>query len=353
MALIDTEGFGFSTTAGDYATYGAFATVTFSIGTGGPLGDNYAAIGNAYNGAHNFSCRMRALPASYPTLFFGARLQVNSGISSAISFNDVSTGINVAVQFNAANGLLSVTRGLSQMDGGVALGSSNAGVFSTSGFFYFEAQIVISSTVGAVTLRINGTPVLTLTGINTAGVTNSAGTNSVSFETATSLSGGINMSVAHVYFCDSTGPTPWNSFLGDCRVATAVPTSNDVVAFTPNGLATNWQNAAKIPPVPATDFNSAITSGTQDTFNCGGGVPVGLQTIYGINVKTLMSKNDAGTRTGAAVIKSSGTVSVGQTLGLGTSTQQVKQVFATDPATGAQWTWAAANAAQPGYKVST
>ena len=135
------------------------------------------------------------------------------------------------------------------------------------------------------------------------------------------------------------------------RVQTLAPVSNDAVAFTPTGQASNWQNAATVPPVPAADFNASATVGAQDTFHMGA-LAADLGTVFGLSVKTLMFKSDAGSRSGEAIIKSGGTVAAGAAIPLGLTPARVSAMFTTDPATGAAWTAAGVNAATAGYKVS-
>jgi hypothetical protein len=158
------------------------------------------------------------------------------------------------------------------------------------------------------------------------------------------------ISIAHYYVCDATGAAPCNTFLGDVRVQSLVPVSNDAVAFTPNGLANNWQNAGSVPPVPGSDYNSNGTVGAQDTFNCGTIAP-GLGTVYGLNVKSLLSKTDAGPRTAAGVVKSGSTTLAATAVAVSTSPEVVSGIFMTDPNTGAAWSDAAVNAAKIGYKI--
>ena len=103
-------------------------------------------------------------------------------------------------------------------------------------------------------------------------------------------------------------------------------------------------------PLPSTVFNADPTVGDQDTFVFPA-IAAGLNTVFGLNVKLLASKTDAGARSAAAVIKSAGTVGVGSSVAL-SGAQVVPAMFTLDPHTAAQWTQTAVNAANPGYKVT-
>jgi hypothetical protein len=218
-----------------------------------------------------------------------------------------------------------------------------------AGWAYVEIGVTVGTTTGAITVRINGETVLSLTGVNTqnGGV---AGITSVEF--VASGNSGYIAAIAHLYICDATGPAPWNTFLGDVRVQTLLPTANDAVAFTPNGLATNWQNAASVPPVPASDYNADATVGAQDTF-AAAAMASGLGAIYAVNVKAMAGKSDAGPRSAATVIKSGSATGVATAVSIGATTaQQVPGIFETDPNTTAPWSMAAVNAAKIGYKIT-
>jgi len=334
MSLLASEGFGWSTTAADYAAYGSFVTGPASISTGGPLGDNFAGLGSG--------TMLWSVPTTSATFFFGWRFNNNGLVADTITidFKDGS-GVQMRLQYVCSTGAVSLARGTATNIGSLA----GSGI-PTTGFCYLEAGSFISATVGTFFLRLNGVTIWSLTGLNNKGSATSTITQ-VSMTTNT----GTQVSFAHLYLCDDTGSGPWNTFLGDVRVQTLIPTSNDAVNFTPNGLANNWQNAAKIPPVPATDFNSDSTVGDQDTFNCGT-ISASTTTVFGVCVKDILLKSDAGARSGETILKSGATQVAGASTALSTSGQQLRTMYQTDPNTSAQWTVANVNAAKPGYAVS-
>lgn len=338
MALLDSEGFGFSTSWSDYAAYTRWQTVNVppTVLTGGPLGDNYLGGGAQI-------CYRRLFPSAMNGFFVGFR--VVFGTNNGVVYLSDPGGGELFHILVSATGALSVVRNTTTLfttaPGAVPVNSTTWG--------YMQIGAVLSTTTGSITILYNNVPIVSLSGINN---TNS-GSTSMQFLQVGDTSGSAHAPVGfmHMYCCDNTGGAPWNSFLGEVRVQTLPPLSNNAVAFTPNGLGTNWQNAAKIPPVPGTDFNSSSTVGAQDTFNCGA-VSAGLQTIYGVHVKALMTKNDAGQRSGVALVVSGGIQAASASLALSLSPQQIKLMLQTDPATSAQWAWAAVNAANPGYAVS-
>ncbi len=508
MALLDSEGFGFSTNASDYLTYGLMASPPNAIGTAGPLGDNYAQCGS-YNGGHPISAGMRYLPGNYTTFFTGSRVYVQSGNNGVfIYFNDVNSNTQFSIGFNSTNGVITVYLGAQ----GSILGSSIPMTFLAGIWFYCEIGATIGGgTSGSITVKVNGIAVITLTGINSQGFISDTVMDNIVY-VANSSTAALGIWFTHYYFCDSSGSAPWNTFLGDIRVQTLLPTSNDSVQFSSvqptsvytgpsssgNGspltintiryyqitptvggipsaiqvagfqsyyssgnirsgiydstgaggtpgtllatstalnnpeisfgvggvwtfpitsgptliantiyyialqvdssncymqsytinantvvtypqsqayslglpstatvgtvgvdsswfalvipLTTNYAAISKVPPLPSLDYNTDITVGHQDTFNCSA-IGSDLSTIYGLNVKALIGKSDAGSRTVAAVIKSGTTTLSGTATSIGVSPQLVKQMFQTDPNTSTQWTQTNADAAKPGYKI--
>lgn len=343
MALIDMESFAFSTSWQDFLTYNRFTGTTNGtsiVTVGGPLGDPYLSTAAATSISQN-----RLLSASFGTFFFGARVQAATvgTVQTGITFSDATAGANFNVSLNSSSGALVVARG---GFGGTTIGTSPVGSFPLNSFFYLEIGTTISTTVGTVTLRVNGATVLTLTGVNNQN-TAVASINQVRFN---GNSGNV-LNATHYYFCDSTGSSPTNTFLGDIRVIGIFPASNAAVQFTPNGLGANWQNAAKVPPVPLTDFNSDSTIGDTDLFNVTA-VPASTTTVLGVQLSTLAYKSTAGNRSLASEISSSGTIANGATIGLSITPLEQKDLFPLDPNGNIAWSPTSLGSLEIGYKVA-
>lgn len=337
MALLDCEGFGFSTNSADYVTYGLFTAPAGGsppIATGGPLGDNYSA-GSSYRW-------VRTLPASATAWFFGMRMLGYHGFGGSDGVTFITAAGSTQFTLRISNtGMITVFD-----SGNQAVLSSAAGVVPVAAWCYLEVGAVIGNP-STVTIKVNGTVVLSSTAITNTGTSPTGG-----FVIGSAAVGVSTPAATHIYFCDNTGPAPWNTYLGDVRVQTLMPTANDAVAFTPNGNASNWQNAAEDPPVPATDYNSSSTAGAQDTFDVAAMDPT-LPTVFGVQVKVIAEKTDTGARTFNTVLKSGSATATGTPAGMNTSPTMTRTMFQTDPATGAQWTNAGVNAAKPGYVIAS
>ncbi len=347
MALIDSEGFGLSTVAGDYLTYSAFIGLGSQVSgcaieAGGPLGDNYFASINA--------CGLRRLIPSTPsTIITGFRAAFSSAYTSHVSFSDAYGTEQVHVEFSPTGQVVIVRNStvLATSAAGTVRGTTGG---QTYNWVYVEISATISATAGSVTVVLNGGVALTVSGVNTNNASTGTAINFIDWGVAT---GGNTMPLGlmHIYICDTTGAAPWNTFLGDIRVQTLIPTANNAVQFVETGLASNWQNMANVPPVPASDYNSSATIGQQDTFVM---QPVGsnLGAILGVHVKPLVQKSDAGERNAASVLKSGSTTAVGTSLALAITALQLKTLYEVDPNTSTSWTQSAVNLINPGYKVT-
>lgn len=352
MALIDTEGFGMSSAMADFFGAGAWSQVgsaVLPIKTGGPFGDNF--VGPQVAGIR------RAVPSSPSSFILGFRCAPMNNYPNYIYFRDGSGllqcwfGTSVTGQISIMNASGGVVIAGPTAPGTVP-GSANAFLLPLTilSWCYIEIALTISSTVGAVAVRVNGNTVLTATNINTNSGSASALTGCIDFGDSSGTYGSFN-GLAHMYLCDTTGAAPWNSFLGDVRVQTLLPTADDAVAFAPTGLADNYLNAALVPPVPGTDYNASSTVSAQDTFAMGA-VSTARNSVLGVTVKALLGKSDAGARSGATVIKSGGTTVAGTSTALSTTPQQLRKVHQIDPGTGIAWTAAGFNGMKAGYKVT-
>lgn len=333
MALLLSQSWGYSTAIADFLSGNELTIATSTtIGTAGPLGDNYLLFQPSGPGQV-----WQNWPSSPTTFFWGCRIQLGGTPSSAfnIAFSSPAGNAQITVVFNTLTGLIQAFRGTS---GGTLLGSSAVSSIPHDAWVFVEIGGKIDTSTGTLTVKVGAGPgnqtvtVLNLSGINTQA--------DVSFASVGSVQWGCTafqaFYISHEYLCDSTGSAPNNSFLGDVRVVALNPVSDDAVTFTPNGLGANWQNAALVPPVPLTDFNSSPTLNNQDTYVVAA-LPASLGVIYGVTTVAAMYKSDAGGRSMASVLKSGSTAQVNANIAVATSPLVNRIVSALDPATTAAW----------------
>jgi len=217
---------------------------------------------------------------------------------------------------------------------------------------YIEVKVTtFSTTLGAVTVRVNGVNDIAVTGVNT----NRAATGTVSkvcFDG--DYYGNTIFVVDDLYVCNTSG-TANNDFMGDIRIEYLVPTAAGVRTQFAASSGSNWQAVDEI-GASDTDYNSSNVPGAMDLFTmsdlAGNGLIRGVQTI------SRAKKDDAGYRKAVPVFrKASGLGETarwypGSKVPVGDAFSLLRmQVFETSPDTGAAWTVDEVNALQYGYAV--
>ena len=232
-------------------------------------------------------------------------------------------------------------------------------LFQPNRWYYFEMNAKISSTVGFVVVKLDGTTVWSsATNLNTQDV---SGVFWDSFKINNGM--GINTTIDDLYICDGSGSVN-NDFLGDTSIEhinpNAVGDDND---WTPSSAVDHYtlvdDGTALTAPVDETDYVSSGTTLDSDLFNyesLATGPGLGDATlIHGIQVNTwaritevqpsdLLIKTKTGTTEGNTTLK--------------IRHDDVEQfmeiaVFELDADTAAAWTVSGINAAQFGIETGT
>ena len=253
-----------------------------------------------------------------------------AGTNPILAFLDVSSR-QVDLQLNQATGVLTVTRN------GTVLGTS-AAVLSISTWFYIEFQATIHSSTGSITVRVNGTDVITVSGANTQTSAN-AYANRIYIE-------GINStSLYDDMYIENTA-----TFHGECRVLTVLPNADSSpLQWTPSTGTAHWSLVDEGNPNDDTDYVSSSTPGHVDLYGFPDITPTG--SILAVQTVLTARKDDAGVRQIADQCVSGATTATGATATITSSYLMYRQIRETDPDTGAAWTAAGFNAASFGQKV--
>lgn len=281
-----------------------------------------------------------------PTWILGFALRmgtVNSFNSQIMQwFDNASAQVEL---WMLTTGALSIVRA-----GSATLGTVTSPLLTAGTYNYIEWAVTIHPSAGTSELRINGTSVLSLTGVNTRATANSSA-NILRFGYPTGSGSIYTWDYDDVYICDGTGSAPHNTFLGDCRVDTLFPTSDGTSQqWTPSTAGTHYTLVDETAP-NTTDYVASNTVGHRDTY--------GMQdlsamtgTIYGVQLNLAALKNDAGARSVKPLLLSGASEALGAATALSTSQTYTLHMQTTDPATGVAWTESGVNAAQCGAEVA-
>ena len=290
----------------------------------------------------------KLLDKRYGTLIAGFSFQQNTSGADpqgvVFSFADGFTR-QISLTFDPNTLKLGVRQG----DGTGAVIGTGTRILSNGVWYYVEVRAVFATSGGDVQVRIDGTQDIDTGAQNTAPSGN-AGADRMNFG-AFANSANVTCNASDWYLCDSLGPD-LNTFLGDVRVQTLIPTgpgSNTTWTPFPNTDA-NWQAVKEIPPDGDTSYVSSLTPGQIDTYAHTSLAPTS-GSVLAVQFVIDARKDDAGTRTIAPVVREGATNYVGSNIDVPSSYDFMTQIMETDPATGVAWTVAAVNADEFGVSM--
>jgi hypothetical protein len=346
MAVIATEGFdhyaSFANAILRVGNLGWSAFVTPTIVTPGRSGFGKCLsiqVGTGGGVTASFN-------ANLATYYIGFAMM---GVDAPTSFNvrmydPIASGtMQCSVQFNFTGGLVSLFRGSTQ------LAISSPALFSTNAWTFVEIMATIDNTAGAMAVRLNNQPAVSVSGVDTQTSTNPSW-GGVNF--FPDLGSGAVLIDDFRYNDTSTGPGtyPNNSWIGDMRVATLFPTANATpIDWTPLTGA-NWQEVSETAFDGDTSYNATATAGDEDLFNLGTLSAV-IDQIASVQLITGAREVDAGSHTFSQQLSVGGTDHSGATNALGVGYTFFSDMFPVNPTTGASWTLADVNSMLAGYKA--
>lgn len=301
-------------------------------------GKAFAVTGNGQGATASLASNMQAG-------FIGFGVKVGSGGGSSgsglMAFYGKDTNAN-ADQFNfSLNGIdSSITH-----PGGRTVNN----LFPLDTWFHLEIGFAISTTGGSLIVRINGANVLTYTGKTQNGP--NAWLNGFYIGARDFVTTAFD----DLYICDTVqqaGAHPFNTFLGDRRIYTLLPTGpGDRTEWSPLS-GTNYSQVAVNGDDAGYNFNSTV--GAEDLFNMAD-LPSSVTEVLAVQVTGRYKKLDAASHTLTQRIKSGGVDAPGvgflAPYALSTSYVYYSDVFPLDPSTNAAWTLNAVNAIQVGYRM--
>jgi len=302
---------------------------------GGRRGTNSARI----NGNSAFLARL--FPPA-PTWIVGMSLRFDNAHLSRNPIMDWSDGTTVQalVRLNGV-GQLELCRST-----GTVLATSTIGLgFNTT--YYVEWLLTIHASTGVSTVRVDGVPVVSVSGANTQGGA-TALANRLRLGCYEALVGLTNMDVDDCYVC-----TNQTTFLGDCRVDYLAPSGDGTYqAWTPSTGTAHYALVDELAPNGDTDYLSNATPGARESHHFPSLPSMPNPQIRGVQHSINARKDDAGTRQMRSLLVSGGTTQVGTTLHtMALSYVSYQELYETDPQTGVAWTVPGVNALEAGVET--
>jgi hypothetical protein len=266
-----------------------------------------------------------------------------SGTSSPTCYlyGDSGAQPHIAV-FRNASGLLQVVRAPSS----TVLATGTTVV--SDGWHHLQFRGTIADSGGIAQVRLDGA---TTNEIDFTGDTRNAGT-STNID-AVWWSSGSGYFLTDIVIFNSAG-TVNNSWMGDCRVQTLLPTGNGNTSQGVGSDADSVNNYQLVDEVPfsSTDYVGVTTDGQGDTYSLSD-LATGTNSVKGIQTSLNVAKSDAGTKSVKRRVRSGGTTYTGPSVALGTTYNTVIEVLELDPATSAAWTVSSVNALEAGFEAAT
>ncbi len=330
MAIEELESFGDEFAIGDIAAYG------WTMGGGGSGSLQTGRVAGQCMRLSNRSCSRSVTANSRYTFGFAWKISGATLGVDLLQFREGSTE-HMRLRYNG-DGTFTVTRAGTAVTGGGP--SANQGILNGT-WVYIEMDVTIAdSPGGSFELRINGSAILTGSGIDTRN--GGTGVCNTWYLQHNNGSGSSD-------FDDGYAASGTTSFQDDLRVVTQLPNSDGAtLQWTPSSGSVHYAMVDENPPNGDTDYNSDATSGNIDTL----GFPaLGVAgDVRAVQTGIYARKDDAGVRNVTTVIRQGGTDYSGASKAMSTSYAYYRDVWEDDPDTSATWTVSGVNSAEYGYE---
>ncbi len=283
----------------------------------------------------------RSLPSNYATLVVGARVKVSSIASNTDYLYFLDAGTNQVKIRIRTDGKVEAFRGTT------SLGSSSTAPIAAGTSYYLEAKVTFHGSTGIVSIYVDGSLVLSLTGQNTISTAN-AYANQIRFNCDAALT----VTIDDVYTLDTSGSAPQNDVLGDVRVDTVIPDVDGT--YEQFALSAGTDSFALLddaaPDGDSTEIHSS-TVGDKTTLGYAAMPSVSGGTILGVQVGIVARKDSAGSRQIKAKTRTGGSDYAGSGQALSTSYLWYGEIWATNPNTAVAWSETEVNAAEFGVEI--
>lgn len=334
QTIIFQDGFDLYATASDLTLRYAFQTGTVQT-TGGRFGGGSFQLNSGGTGLA--SAPFAATSDIWTTVAAQMFDFSKTGDRPAIMWTAGGSFYEAAITYNSTSGVWKAVNGSSTL-----LGTGT--YLLTAGYHSIEARCVWSATVGVVELWIDGNQVLNITGAVTKITGAAPGMLNIIY------GDGFNANTCTLQLDDLFIYT--GTRLGDTRIDTEVPTSDTSPNDGTPSTGTNHWACVDEPQYNTSDYiTMPNTSGDKEVYGHGS-ISSTPANVVSVQILLVTEKSDAGSFALKPLVISNGTEGDGSSQQLTTSWGIQSSIFPLDPHTSAAWTYANANAAAIGYKVT-
>ena len=226
---------------------------------------------------------------------------------------------------------------------------------STDTWNYIEVKVEATSvSIGYLQVRLNGVEVINFTGDVYTANGSRLPWGGVIITSRQGSSGNANaLAIQDIYVADSSGPAPYNDFLGDSRVERLIP-SYDVytgMVGSDGDSTDNYLNVANVTP-SLTVYNGSDSVGGSDEYGFTN-LSAGSSKVHAVQVSAIGTKQEPGVAKMCSqlTVPGFGTGS-GPETGLGTGFTQFAPLLLTKTPNGSEWTAAKVNDLSAGVMVT-
>lgn len=286
-----------------------------------------------FSAPYDDSAIAKALGTSYSTLIAGFAYKYTIGGDQDyrfFSFYATSTEYFRVGNYLATGELFIIRNGTTVNTGKI---------LSAGTWYHIEVKVNFHTSTGSWEIRVNNESIMSQSSVNTG-----AACNAIRFY----CEQGQTIDYDDFFLCDTTG-TYNNDFLGDCRIASSLPSG----AGTTTGLTPNTGANYAAVDEAAPDGDTTYVSGkTLDTFDTYAYTDISnVSAVKGLQLLAYAKKDDSGTRELAFMTRTASTNYTGSDLALASTYTYVSEIQEENPNTAAAWTQSQINAAEFGAKV--
>lgn len=236
------------------------------------------------SGYSGYTKATMSIPGRTDLIVGGAFKATNTAAHNCISFAD-----KIAIGYNTSLALYANVPGTW---GAPSTSVASTGFSLTQGVWhYIEARVKLGTTDGEFEVHVDGTSVLNLTGINTAG-----GLTQYTYLAFGGMNGyNPGMNLDDLYICDNSGTTN-NTFLGAMSVYSLLPeAAGSVTQMDVTGAAANWDAVNDVTSDYATSYVSTNTTGNQDYYTFQN-LPADMIEVAGVMISAKSTLGSSGPR---------------------------------------------------------